>query len=389
MQEEENVEETQLEQEQAQEELKPLEEVSEEQEQPSHVSYRDDGVIVVDMDMANQQVAQTEEQQVETAVETNEVIEEPSQPLQEVVEEQVSTEEKIEELAQEAVEAINESESTGTELPENIQKLVSFMDETGGSLEDYVNLNKDYSSLDNLTALSEYYKMTKPHLDNEEINFLIEDSFNYDEEVDDETEIKRKKLALKEQVANAKAYLDGQKSKYYDEVKARPTVNNEYQKAMDFFNRYNKESEISKAKIQKNKAKFDKKTNEVFNQQFEGFDFNVGDKNYKFKINDVEKVKTQQSDINNFLGKFLAEDKSLDKANEYHKSIFTAMNADAIAKHFYEQGKADAIKDTVKKSKNIDMAPRTAQKEFGTDGIKVRILGDNSSDFKFKIKNKK
>jgi len=387
MQEEENVEEAQLEQ--TQEEVKPSEEVISEEtvEKESPVSYKEDGTIVVNMDMANQQL---NEEPVEAVVDQPEQVEEPTQPLQEVVEENVEEpSEALKELVDEVEEAVEVAKTTGQPLPENVQKLVSFMDETGGSLEDYVQLNKDYNSLDNLTALSEYYKMTKPHLNNEEINFLIEDSFNYDEDIDDEVDVKRKKLALKEQVANAKAYLDGQKSKYYEEVKSGSRLTPEAQKALDFFNRYNKESEVSKAKIQKNKAKFDKKTGEVFNQQFEGFDFNVGDKKYKFKINDVEKVKTQQSDINNFLGKFLAEDKSLEKANEYHKSIFTAMNADAIAKHFYEQGKADAIKDTVKKSKNIDMAPRTAQKEFGTDGIKVRVLGDNSSDFKFKIKNKK
>ncbi len=387
MQEEENVEEAQLEQ--TQEEGKPSEEVISEEtvEKESPVSYKEDGTIVVNMDMANQQL---NEEPVEAVVDQPEQVEEPTQPLQEVVEENVEEpSEALKELVDEVEEAVEVAKTTGQPLPENVQKLVSFMDETGGSLEDYVQLNKDYNSLDSLTALSEYYKMTKPHLNNEEINFLIEDSFNYDEDIDDEVDVKRKKLALKEQVANAKAYLDGQKSKYYEEVKSGSRLTPEAQKALDFFNRYNKESEVSKAKIQKNKAKFDKKTGEVFNQQFEGFDFNVGDKKYKFKINDVEKVKTQQSDINNFLGKFLAEDKSLEKANEYHKSIFTAMNADAIAKHFYEQGKADAIKDTVKKSKNIDMAPRTTQKEFGTDGIKVRVLGDNSSDFKFKIKNKK
>ena len=297
--------------------------------------------------------------------------------------------EVIEQVIEEIVNVAKPEEPILPQMPDSIQKVVSFMEETGGTLEDYVNLNKDYSEVDNLTALHEYYKVTKPHLEAEEINFLIEDSFDFDEDVDDERDIKRKKLALKEQVASAKAYLDGQKSKYYEEVKAGSRLTPEAQKAIDFFNRYNKESEDSKAKIQKNKSKFDKKTSEVFNQQFKGFEYNVGDKRFNFKISDVDKVKTQQSDINNFLGKFLGKDNSLEKADEYHKSIFTAMNADSIAKHFYEQGKADAIKSTVKNSKNIDMGPRETQREFGTDGIKVKVLGDNSSDFKFKIKKRK
>ena len=385
MQEEKDIDEGQLEE--AQTEEQAVDQVSEETaveqeeviEKESHVSYKEDGTIVVNMDMIDNP----------QDVEPQQEIEEIMQTSQEEAQVEESTEEVVEDLAEEAIEAIEQSESTGQPLPENIQKLVGFMEETGGTLEDYVNLNKDYSKVDNLTALQEYYKVTKPHLEAEEINFLIEDSFDFDEDVDDEIDIKRKKLALKEQVASAKAYLDGQKSKYYEEVKAGSRLTPEAQKAIDFFNRYNKESEDSKAKIQKNKSKFDKKTSEVFNQQFKGFEYNVGDKRFNFKINDVEKVKTQQSDINNFLGKFLGKDNSLEKADEYHKSIFTAMNADSIAKHFYEQGKADAIKSTVKNSKNIDMGPRETQREFGTDGIKVRVLGDNSSDFKFKIKNKK
>jgi len=141
--------------------------------------------------------------------------------LEEITEEKAEEpNEVVEDLVEEVQEAIAEAGATGEPLPENIQKLMDFMNETGGTLEDYVNLNKDYSDVDNLTALEEYYKKTKPHLSADEIDFLIEDQFNFDEELDDEKDIKRKKLALKEQVASAKAYLDGQKSKYYDEIKA-------------------------------------------------------------------------------------------------------------------------------------------------------------------------
>ena len=67
------------------------------------------------------------------------------------------------------------------------------------------------------------------------------------------------------------------------------------------------------------------------------------------------------------------------------------MNADAIAKHFYEQGKADAIKDTIAKDKNIDTRARQTHGEVNVDGVKVRVLGESSSDIKnrsFKIRKK-
>ena len=347
-----------------------------------------DEVPVRDEPEASEEVREenVEEQNEEPTREEEQSVQDEEPALEEVVDEEIVEEAK--ELAQEAVEAIAEAEASGKELPENIQKLVDFMEETGGSLEDYVELNRDYSNLDNLTALTEYYKKTKPHLNAEEINFLIEDSFNYDEELDDEKEIRKKKIALKEQVASAKAYLDGQKSKYYDEIKAGSRLTPEQQKAWDFFNRYNKESEENQKIAENAKLTFDKKTNEVFNDKFKGFEYNVGDKKYRFNVKDADKVKTTQSDINNFVKKFLAEDNTMSDAKGYHKSLFTAMNPDAVAKHFYEQGKADALKESVAKSKNVNMDPRQSHGEIEAGGLKVRVLGDNSNDFKFKIKNK-
>jgi len=308
--------------------------------------------------------------------------------LSEVTEEE-KVQEKTEELTEEVKEAVEEQKETGVDLPENIQKVVDFMNETGGSLDDYVRLNQDYSSLDDKVLLSEYYKQTKPHLDNEEINFLMEDSFSYDEDVDEERDIKRKKLAFKEQVANAKIHLDGQKSKYYEEIKSGSKLAPEQQKAIDFFNRYNKETEESQKVAEKQKSVFLNKTNEVFNDQFKGFEYDVGDKKYRFNVKESGKVKETQSDINNFVKKFLNKDNEVEDARGYHKSLFTAMNSDAIAKHFYEQGKADAIKDSVTKSKNINMNSRQSHGEVESGGVKVRVLGDDSASFKFKLKNKK
>jgi len=303
--------------------------------------------------------------------------------LEEITNEEVK--EKVEEVQEQVIEAVTEAEATGQPLPENIQKLVDFMEETGGDINDYVALNTDYSKLDNQDLLHEYYRKTKPHLNAEEINFLMEDSFSYDEENDDEKEIRRKKLALKEQVASARAHLDRQKSKYYEEIKAGSKLTSEQQKAMDFFNRYNKNQEETKAI----NSDFIKKTDSVFNDKFKGFEYNVGDKKFRFNVNNPEEIKSTQVDLNNFTKKFLDKNNYIKDAQGYHKSLYTAMNPDTIAKHFYEQGKADAMKDSVAKAKNVDMNPRQSHGEIETGGLKFKVLGEDSSDFKFKIKNNK
>jgi hypothetical protein len=310
------------------------------------------------------------------------------QALEEITDEEAG--EKVEEVKEEIEEALAEAEATGKPLPESVEKLMQFMDETGGDLEDYVRLNQDYDKLDNTNLLREYYKQTKPHLDNEEINFLMEESFSYDEELDEDRDIRKKKIALKEQVAEAKAYLDGQKSKYYEEIKAGSKLTDEQQKAVNFFDRYNKESEETNKAVKRSSDIFEKKTNNLFNDKFKGFEYKVGEKKYRFNVKDVDGVKANQSDINNFMSKFVDESKSLSDAAGYHKALYTAMNADAVANHFYEQGKADALKDSIKKSKNINMDPRQSHKTIDAGGVKVRVLGDDSSDFKFKLnKNRK
>ena len=303
--------------------------------------------------------------------------------------EEITEEEEVEEVEEQVEEAIAEAQATGDPLPENIQKLMDFMDETGGDLSDYVKLNQDYSKLDDTSLLYEYYKQTKPHLNQEEINFLMEDTFSYDEDVDEDRDIRRKKLALKEQVASAKSHLDGQKSTYYEEIKAGSKLTTEQQKAINFFDRYNKESEVTQKAVKKNTDVFTQKTEQVFNDKFKGFEYNVGDKKYRFNVNNANEVKDTQSDINNFTKKFLDKNNTLSDAKGYHKSLYTAMNADAVAKHFYDQGKADAMKSSIAKAKNVDMNPRQSHGVVEAGGLKVRALGDNSSDYKFKIKNNK
>jgi len=322
------------------------------------------------------------EAEVKESTGEEERVQDEEAPVVEEVTEEV--EEQVEELAEEVEEAVAEAEATGKPLPENIQKLVDFMEDTGGSLEDYVMLNQDYSGMDNLTVLQEYYKLTKPHLDAEERAFLMDETFSYDEEVDDEKDIRKKKIALKEQVAEAKAYLDGQKSKYYEDIKAGSKLTTEQQKAIDFFNRYNKESEETEKASKTAKSYFIKETDKVFNNKFKGFEYNVGDKKYRFNVKNVDAVKQEQSSIDNFVKKFLTDDNKVADAKEYHKSIFTANNADAIARHFYEQGKADAMKDSIAKSKNVDMTPRQTHGEIEAGGVKYRVLSDSGSKFGFK-----
>jgi len=302
---------------------------------------------------------------------------------------EITQEEKAEEIVEKTNVAIKENIETGKPLPENIQKLVEFMSETGGDINDYVALNTNYDDMDSQDLLLEYYKNTKPHLNNEEINFIMEDEFSYDEDVDEEKDIRRKKLALKEQVANAKNHLDGLKSKYYDEIKAGSKLTKEQQKAVDFFNRYNEEEANRQQTLDKNTSTFLNKTDKVFNDKFKGFEYNIGDKKFRMNVNNADKVKENQSDINNFIKKFLNENETMEDAAGYHKSLYTAMNADTIASHFYEQGKADALKESISNAKNVSMDARQSHGEVSAGGVKVRVLGDNSADFKFKIKNNK
>ena len=268
------------------------------------------------------------------------------------------------------------------ELPENVEKLVTFMNETGGTVEDYVELNKDYSKFDNDQLLKEYLRKNKPHLDSEDINLIMED-YTYDEEIDEPKDIRRKKLAYKEAVANAKKDLENKKSKYYAEIKQRPGVTQEQQKAMDFFNRYNKQQE----NIKQSQETFKQRTNDLFNTNFEGFDYTLGDKKFRYKIKDPKSVADTQSNIENFVSRFLDKDGNIGDPAGYHKALYAAMNADKLASHFYEQGKADGVKTLVQQSKNpsADAPRQVASGDVYVSGFKVKaISGADSSKLKIK-----
>lgn len=380
------------------EEVKPEVENTE-VEQPQEVSpitQEDNGLIKVDLSQlskaeakeADAPVAQSLEQPEEQPV-SEEVVQEESQSiLQEITNEEV--EEKVEEV-QEQVEQAIAAQEPGVDLPENIQKVVDFINDTGGSLKDYVNLNTDYSSLNEDQLLREYYENTKPHLDSEEIGFVMEDKFYFDEDMDEERDIRRKKLARKEELAKAKNHLEGLKDKYYEEIKAGSRLSPEQKKAVDFFDRYNQDSEKLTVDREKQTSIFNDKTEKLFSNEFKGFDFEVGEKKFRYKVNDVEGVKSKQGDISNFVKKFLNDKNEMADAKGYHKSLFTAMNPDAIANHFYEQGKADAMKTSIEKSKNIDMSPRgTHENVKPPNGWSVKsVPGKFESATKLRIKKRK
>ena len=387
--------------------------VAEEQkvEEPSNPNeVKEDGTIKVDLDkwakvskkedtdVAKVDLSEKKEEKQPKEEVKEEVKEEPVEEVkeeektEEVVEEipaveeitEIEVEEKVEEVKEAVEEAVAEAKETGEPLPENIQKVVEFINETGGTLDDYVRLNQDYDKFDDNELVNEYLKQTKPHLTDEERVFVMEDLYSYNEDEDDPKDIRRKKLALKEQVANAKSHLDGQKSKYYAEVKAGSRLNPEQQKAVDFFNRYNEDAKA----VEKNKSIFEKKSNEVFNNEFKGFEYKVGEKRFRLNVKEADKVKDNQMNINNFVSKFTNKDTQVvEDAKGYHKSLFTAMNPDLVANHFYQQGKADAIKESMAKAKNVDMSARqTNTNVIQSGGMSVRaISGDSSSDFKVKI----
>ena len=301
---------------------------------------------------------------------------------------QLQSQQKADEAKSIKSEEANDVREEKINLPENVQKLVDFMNETGGTIEDYVRLNADYSNVDETALLKEYYKQTKSHLENDEIDFLIDDNFAYDEDMDDERDIKRKKLAYKEELRKAKDFLSTLKDKYYAEVKLGSRLAPEQQKAIEFFNRYNQEQSEVQAVQEKQVTHFKTQTEKLFSEEFKGFDFKVGENKYRYNVKDVGTVKETQTNLNNLLNKFIGDDGLVKDVSGYHKAIFAANNADSIATHFYEQGRADAIRNLSKESKNINMDPRQAGKGIvDAGGVKVRaISGDDGSKLRIKLK---
>ncbi len=322
-----------------------------------------------------EKVDESHKESTESAGKSEEKVEDDSIPIVEIGETPEETDNII----------LDETSQPRFDLPENVEHLVQFMNETGGTIEDYARLNADYSQVDDNTLLREYYKKTKPHLNDEEISFIMEDNFTYDEEEDAERDIKKKKLAYKEEVANAKKFLDDVKDKYYKEIRLRPGVTQEQQKAIDFFNRYTKDQE----RAQKQHEDFQTQTKQLFNKDFKGFDFDLGDKKFRYGVKNTSETAEAQANLQNFVGQFLDDKGNIKDARGYHKALYAARNVDTLARHFYEQGQADAVKDVVKKSKNISQEPRKTQSgDVFVGGIKVKAISGTDLG-KLKIKTRK
>jgi hypothetical protein len=337
--------------------------------------------VVVDENKQTTNVEKVEERAPEPRLEelTKEVVEDKNENKEVTIINETPVEKK------EEVKPTPEPVKRDMHIPENVEKLISFMRDTGGNVEDYVTLNKDYNKYDDELLVKEYYKKTRPHLNDEEINFVMEDNFKFDEGVDEERFVRKQKLAYKEEVAKAKNFLEQMKSKYYDEIKLRPSVTNEQKKAMDFFQRYSEEQQ----QITEARNKFVNKTKNFFQKEFKGFEFSVGDKAFRYNISNANEMIDAQSDVSKIINKFSDNNGNITDMDGYHKAIYAARNADRLAQHFYEQGKADATKDIVAKSKNINQAPRAIPTETSLpNGWKVRaVTGVDSS--KLKVKNKK
>ena len=324
------------------------------------------------------------EQEVQEQTETKEA-EEQDSPL-ELVEDEEKTVETNQPSVDERAAQVNEQPKPAEPevvLPENVEKLVKFMEETGGSVEDFVLLNRDLSKYNDGDLLREYYKQSKPW-DSQEVSEYMEDNFSYDED-DDPREIRSKKRAFKEELFNAKKFLEGNKEKYYADLKLKKQtdVPQEYKEALEYYNTYQQNAESSKQLTES----FLQKTDDVFSQDFKGFDFQVGNNKYRYKVNNVNDTKTQQSDINNFVKQFLGEDGQIKDAKGYHKALFTARNADKLAEHFYEQGRADALRQSAKEAKNINMDPRQEGVIKTSTGQKFKVVsGDSSSKLKIKLR---
>ena len=307
----------------------------------------------------------------------------PDSPLQ-LIEDEEKTKEIEEPIALEE-EKIPDVE--GKVLPENIDKLVNFMEDTGGSVEDYVSLNRDVSKMDNVTLLREFYKNTKPHLDADDVEFLLNKNFAFDGEADDPQEVKAKQLAFKEELFNAQNHFKSSKEKYYADLKLRKQndIPPEQREAIEHYDSYKQQQAESEVKIER----FKQQTDKVFNKDFKGFDFKVGENKYRYKVDNPQKVKEFQYSINNWIGTHLDDKGNVKDVSGYHKSLFAAQNADKIAGHFYEQGRADAIRESAKKAKNINMDPRkdnASMPKTNTSGIRAISNDDNPNKLRVKWK---
>jgi hypothetical protein len=319
---------------------------------------------------------------LQEVVQGNEIVEVVTENKEKEIIEMIAAPQPEIETVAELNEIVAEAKTSGEPLPENIEKLIAFMKETGGTIDDYSRLNVDYSNIKSETLIKEYYRKSRPHLDDDEIQFLMEEKFSYDEEIDDDRDIKKKRLEFKEEAEKAKRFLEDVKTKYYDEIKLRPSVSREQQEANEFFNRYKQDEKRS----EQLHGKFKEDTKKLFTNDFKGFDFNLGEKTLRYNIPNTNAVIDKQSDISNLVKKFLNDKGEVVDVQGYHKAMYVADNSETIMKQIYEQGKADAVKEIMAKSNNVGTTPRTSAPEsLFVNGIKIKAINGMDSN-KLRIK---
>lgn len=273
-------------------------------------------------------------------------------------------------------------------LPEDVSAFLKFKKETGRGLEDFYRINQDFSNESPERLLATYLKELNPELDDEDIQYEMADRFSYDETLDDERDIKKKKLAFKKELTKATKYFEEQKEKYRTPLESigTPSISPEDREALESYKQYLNQASAQQQELAKKSEYFVQKTNELFSNEFEGFKFGIGDKDLSWKPGNAEDLKNKQLDISKFFNSFVDENGYIKDAKSYHKTIAVAMNPDSFARFFYEQGKADAIDETAKQTKNIDMGSvRTTGQPIEKGGFKVTSL-DSEHGNRLKIR---
>ena len=265
------------------------------------------------------------------------------------------------------------------QLPEDVAAFMKYKKETGRGFEDFVKLSKDFETMDSDQLLKEYLASTQEGLDSDDIETLM-DEYKFDVELDDESTVKKAKIAKKRVLAEAKKYFNSQKEQYKMPLESRMGFVPDAEKEVyESYKQYTQQAKTIEEENNRKRQWFDQKTNDVFNGEFKGFEFSVNDKKFTFAPGDANELKKNQATPQNFINKFLDDQGLMKDASGYHRSLAIAMHPDKFAKYFYEQGLADATDDVTRKIKNINMSERKAP-EVGkaTDGMQVKAINPDS-----------
>jgi hypothetical protein len=368
-------------------EVSPIEEKSTQEVEQNLLDKHEESLKVSDV---NQNVSETSDTVEETIVEEIKVDQDVTD-LPEIKDEDVLS--YIKERYNKDISSVDElfsEQEKNNPLPDEVSKYLDFKKETGRGFEDFIKANKNYDNLEDDQILKEYYSLTESDLDSEDIEYLMEDKFGYDEDVDDDRDIKKKNISKKRELAIAKKYLSKLSETYKTPLESSGGSYSEEQ--LKEINAYKEYVQKAQTEVESNKRKseyFQKKTDEVFNSEFKGFEFKVGDKNVIYSSGDANEIKSKQVNVQSFINQYIGEDGLVNDAQGWHKALNAAMNPDKLAQYFYEQGKADAIGDVSKKSKNINMSLRQTPQSSPQQGFQARAVNtDSGRGLRIRSKNK-